>query len=114
MDSIAGSTATHAASPSVTSASASERTSKSAGSVVSATTQSVISLIFLLYWGRKPGTNLPSMATAGETAQDSPARTPGRRLPRTRQDIQNRRRQVLTYAILLCSTILMVNALVGE
>lgn len=54
------------------------------------------------------------MAFAGETTEDAPARTSGRRLPRTRQEIQNRRRRVLTYAVLLCSTILMVNALVGE
>jgi cell division protein FtsB len=54
------------------------------------------------------------MASAGETSQDAPARTPGRRLPRTRQEIQNRRRRVLTYTVLLCSTVLMANALVGE
>jgi cell division protein FtsB len=54
------------------------------------------------------------MASAVETSQDAPARTPGRRLPRTRQEIQNRRRRVLTYTVLLCSTVLMANALVGE
>src|SRR6185312_15680173 len=42
MDSMAGGTATQAASPSITRASASERVSKSTGSVVNAMTQSVM------------------------------------------------------------------------
>jgi cell division protein FtsB len=54
------------------------------------------------------------MAGSGGTAQETATRTPGRRLPRTRQEIQNRRRRALTYVILLCSTVLMVDALVGE
>jgi cell division protein FtsB len=54
------------------------------------------------------------MSGAGDNLQDVPTRTSGRRLPRTRQEIQNRRRRFLTYAILICSVVLMVNALVGE
>jgi cell division protein FtsB len=54
------------------------------------------------------------MAGEGEAAPDATARPPGRRLPRTRQELQNRRRRLFTYAVLISSTVLMVNALVGE
>lgn len=54
------------------------------------------------------------MASAGEAPPDVTARPPGRRLPRTRQDLQNRRRRVFVYAVLISSAVLMVNALVGE
>lgn len=54
------------------------------------------------------------MSEAPETASDAPARGTSRRLPKTRQEIQNRRRRLLTYVIVISSTVLMVNALVGE
>jgi len=54
------------------------------------------------------------MADAGETPPEVTVRPPGRRLPRTRQELQNRRRRFLAYAVLISSTVLMVNALVGE
>lgn len=53
------------------------------------------------------------MSDAPETVSDVPART-NRRLPKTRQEIQNRRRRLLTYVIVISSAVLMVNALVGE
>jgi len=54
------------------------------------------------------------MAGAGETPPEVTARPQGRRLPRTRQELQNRRRRFLAYAVLISSIVLMVNALVGE
>lgn len=54
------------------------------------------------------------MAGAGEATPNVTARAPGRRLPRTRQDLQNRRRRLFTYVVLITSTVLMVSALVGE
>jgi cell division protein FtsB len=54
------------------------------------------------------------MSDAQETVSDVPARGTSRRLPKTRQEIQNRRRRVLTYVVVISSTVLMVNALVGE
>jgi cell division protein FtsB len=54
------------------------------------------------------------MAGSGEGTPDVTARPSGRRLPRTRQELQNRRRRFLAYAVLISSTVLMVNALVGE
>ncbi|HEY6356739.1 MAG TPA: septum formation initiator family protein [Vicinamibacterales bacterium] len=54
------------------------------------------------------------MAGAGEGIPNVTPRPPGRRLPRTRQDLQNRRRRVFTYVVLITSTVLMVSALVGE
>jgi cell division protein FtsB len=54
------------------------------------------------------------MAGAGEAPPEVTARPPGRRLPRTRQELQNRRRRFLGYVVLISSTVLMVNALVGE
>jgi cell division protein FtsB len=54
------------------------------------------------------------MAGAGEATPDVTARPSGRRLPRTRQELQNRRRSYLVYAVLISSTVLMVDALVGE
>jgi len=53
------------------------------------------------------------MSDAPETVSDVPART-NRRLPKTRQEIQNRRRRLLTYVVVISSAVLMVNALVGE
>jgi cell division protein FtsB len=54
------------------------------------------------------------MSDAPETASEVPARGTNRRLPKTRQEIQNRRRRFLTYVIVVSSAVLMVNALVGE
>lgn len=54
------------------------------------------------------------MSESPETASEVPARGTSRRLPKTRQEIQNRRRRLLTYVIVISSTVLMVNALVGE
>lgn len=54
------------------------------------------------------------MSDTPETVSDAPARGANRRLPRNRQEIQNRRRRLLTYAIVISSAVLMVNALVGE
>jgi cell division protein FtsB len=54
------------------------------------------------------------MEGAGEATPNVTARPPGRRLPRTRQDLQNRRRRLFTYVVLISSTVLMVSALVGE
>jgi cell division protein FtsB len=54
------------------------------------------------------------MSGAGEATPNVTARPPGRRLPRTRQDLQNRRRRLFTYVVLITSTVLMVSALVGE
>jgi cell division protein FtsB len=54
------------------------------------------------------------MSGARDETPDAPTRKQGRRQPRTRQEIQNRHRRVLTYVVLLSSTVLMVNALVGE
>jgi cell division protein FtsB len=54
------------------------------------------------------------MADAGEATPDVSARPSGRRLPRNRQELHNRRRRLFTYAVLISSTVLMVSALVGE
>jgi cell division protein FtsB len=54
------------------------------------------------------------MAGAGEATPDVTARPPGRRLPRTRQELHNRRRRLFTYVVVISSTVLMVSALVGE
>jgi cell division protein FtsB len=54
------------------------------------------------------------MSGAREITPAVPPRAPGRRLPRTRQELQNRRRRLLTYVVVLFSAMLMVNALVGE
>lgn len=54
------------------------------------------------------------MSAALEPTPQPPARVSGRRLPRTRQDIQNRRRRLLTYVVLISSAMLMVDALVGQ
>jgi cell division protein FtsB len=54
------------------------------------------------------------MADAGEDSPHALTRSPGRRLPRTRQEIQDRRRRLLTYAVLISSAVLMVDALVGQ
>jgi len=54
------------------------------------------------------------MTGAGEAPPEVTARPPGRRLPRTRQELRNRRRRFLAYVVLISSTVLMVNALVGE
>lgn len=54
------------------------------------------------------------MLETPDTAPDVPSRGTSRRLPRNRQEIQNRRRRILTYVIVISSAVLMVNALVGE
>lgn len=54
------------------------------------------------------------MSDVPEATPEQAPRAPGRRQLRTRQQVQERRRRIVTYVIVISSAVLMVNALVGE
>jgi cell division protein FtsB len=54
------------------------------------------------------------MSAPDDATPDTSARPPGRRVLRSRQDVRDRRRRVITYGLLAGSAILVVDALVGE